>query len=233
MAANKAMAAQEGYLDPNDPSLSWERLLQIAKRIAKGLEYLHSGCNPQTLHFDIKPNNIFLDKSFYPKISDSGQAKLCSRTHSTVSVPGARGTAGYIALKIWNRNFGGASHKSEVFSYGMLILKMAGGRQDINGEGSDSSDKYFPHFVYKQIAVDKNITEHDDMMLGLWCVRTMPSDRPVMSRVIEVLKGSLEQLSILPKPSIFSPTPQLADLCKYSDELCGSPFSQFCVSVPC
>ncbi|XP_028793013.1 PR5-like receptor kinase [Neltuma alba] len=159
----------------------------------------------QILHFDIKPNNIFLDKSFYPKISDSGQAKLCSRTHSTISVPGARGTAGYIALEIWNRNFGEASHKSEVFSYGMLILKMAGGRQDINGEGSDSSDKYFPHFVYKQIAVDKNITEHDDMMVGLWCVRTIPSDRPVMSRVIEVLKGSLEQLSILPKPSIFSP----------------------------
>jgi serine/threonine protein kinase len=42
-----------------------------------GLEYLHSGCNTRIVHFDIKPQNILLDQSFCPKISDFGLAKLC------------------------------------------------------------------------------------------------------------------------------------------------------------
>lgn len=43
--------------------LTWEKLCQIAIGIARGLEYLHRGCNTQILHFDIKPHNILLDES--------------------------------------------------------------------------------------------------------------------------------------------------------------------------
>ncbi|XP_028800179.1 LEAF RUST 10 DISEASE-RESISTANCE LOCUS RECEPTOR-LIKE PROTEIN KINASE-like 2.1 [Neltuma alba] len=204
-------------LEPNDPPLSWEKLLQIAEGIAKGLEYLHRGCNTRILHFDIKPNNILLDKNLCPKISDFGLAKLCSKTRSIVSMLDARGTAGYIAPEVWNRNFGGVSHKSDVYSYGMLILEMVGGRQNINRDINDSSDACFPYLVYKQIEMDKNITEHDGMtreeseiakkmvMVGLWCVQTMPSERPPMNRVIEMLEGSLDQLSTPPKPFMFAP----------------------------
>lgn len=201
------------------PSLSWETLHQIAEGIAKGLEYLHRGCNTRILHFDIKPNNILLDKNFCPKISDFGLAKLCSKTHSIVSMLDARGTVGYIAPEVWNRNFGGVSHKSDVYSYGMMILEMVGGRQDMNRELSHSSDIYFPHWVYKQIELDNNNVawERSSMTLeekeiakkmvivGLWCIQTIPSDRPPMNRVIEMLEGSLEQLQIPPKPFIFSP----------------------------
>ncbi|XP_028800182.1 LEAF RUST 10 DISEASE-RESISTANCE LOCUS RECEPTOR-LIKE PROTEIN KINASE-like 2.3 [Neltuma alba] len=204
-------------LEPNDPPLSWEKLLQIAEGIAKGLEYLHRGCSTRILHFDIKPNNILLDKNLCPKISDFGLAKLCSKTRSIVSMLDARGTVGYIAPEVWNRNFGGVSHKSDVYSYGMLILEMVGGRQNINRDMNDSSDIYFPHLLYNQIEIDKNITEHDGMtreeseiakkmiMVGLWCVQTMPSDRPPMNRVIEMLEGSLDQLPVPPKPFMFPP----------------------------
>ncbi|XP_028793020.1 LEAF RUST 10 DISEASE-RESISTANCE LOCUS RECEPTOR-LIKE PROTEIN KINASE-like 2.1 [Neltuma alba] len=202
-------------LAPNDPPLSWEKLLQIAEGIAKGLEYLHRGCSTRILHFDIKPNNILLDKNLCPKISDFGLAKLCSKTRSIVSMLDARGTVGYIAPEVWNRNFGGVSHKSDVYSYGMLILEMVGGRQNINRDMNDSSDIYFPHLLYNQIEIDKNVTEHDGMtreeseiakkmiMVGLWCVQTMPSDRPPMNRVIEMLEGSLDQLPVPPKPFMF------------------------------
>ncbi|PON39361.1 Mitogen-activated protein kinase kinase kinase [Parasponia andersonii] len=61
----------------NSCSLSWEILQDIAKGTAKGIEYLHQGCNKQILHFDIKPRNILLDHNFKPKISDFGLAKLC------------------------------------------------------------------------------------------------------------------------------------------------------------
>ncbi|GKU89111.1 hypothetical protein SLEP1_g3298 [Rubroshorea leprosula] len=75
-----------------DHRLGWEKLQDIAMGIAKGIEYLHQGCDQQILHFDIKPHNIWLDKNFKPKISDFGLAKLCS----TVSMTAARGTMGYI-----------------------------------------------------------------------------------------------------------------------------------------
>lgn len=208
-----------------NPPLSWERLQEIAKGIARGLEYLHRGCNTRILHFDIKPNNILLDKNLCPKISDFGLAKLCSKTNSLVSMLDARGTVGYIAPEVWNRNFGRVSHKSDVYSYGMMILEMVGGRHNINRELSHSSDVYFPHWVYKHIELDKNIAGHDAMsreeneivkkmiIVGLWCIQTIPSDRPPMNRVIEMLEGSIEQLQIPPKPFLFSPAETGEDDC--------------------
>ncbi|XP_061373181.1 LEAF RUST 10 DISEASE-RESISTANCE LOCUS RECEPTOR-LIKE PROTEIN KINASE-like 2.1 [Gastrolobium bilobum] len=68
---------------------------QIAIGIARGLEYLHAGCNTRILHFDIKPHNILLDETYSPKISDFGLAKLSTRDNSIVSMSNARGAAGY------------------------------------------------------------------------------------------------------------------------------------------
>jgi serine/threonine protein kinase len=68
-------------------------MFQIAVGIARGLEYLHRGCNTRILHFDIKPHNILLDEDLHPKISDFGLAKLCKTKESIVSMTGMRGTA--------------------------------------------------------------------------------------------------------------------------------------------
>ena len=62
-----------------DCSLSWEKLQNVALGIAKGIEYLHQGCDKRILHFDIKPHNILLDQNSNPKIYDFGLAKLCSK----------------------------------------------------------------------------------------------------------------------------------------------------------
>uniref|UniRef100_A0A7N0VE57 non-specific serine/threonine protein kinase n=1 Tax=Kalanchoe fedtschenkoi TaxID=63787 RepID=A0A7N0VE57_KALFE len=101
--------------------LGWDKLHSIAVGIAQGLEYLHRGCNTRILHFDIKPHNILLDEDFCPKISDFGLAKVCVRQESAVSMLGARGTIGYIAPEQVCINFGQVSHKSDVYSYGMMI----------------------------------------------------------------------------------------------------------------
>jgi len=208
-----------------NPPLSWERLHHIAEGIAKGLEYLHRGCNTRILHFDIKPSNILLDKKFCPKISDFGMAKLCSNTQSIISMYGARGTVGYIAPEVWNRNFGGVSYKSDVYSYGMMILEMVGGRQSISIEASHSSETYFPDWIYKHVELGSNLAWDEGMttdeneickkmiIVGLWCIQTIPSDRPAMSKVVEMLEGSIDQLQIPPKPFIFSPTKTQVDIC--------------------
>ena len=197
--------------------LGWEKLYQIAIGIARGLEYLHRGCNTRILHFDIKPHNILLDEDFCPKISDFGLAKLCPRKESIISMLTARGTIGYIAPEIVCRNIGGVSHKSDVYSYGMMVLEMVGGRKNIEVVVDKTSEIYFPHWIYQQLEQDgelglcsimndeENMTAKKMIIVSLWCIQTDPSNRPAMTRVVEMLEGSLDSLQIPPKPFLSSP----------------------------
>ncbi|KAG7944647.1 hypothetical protein I3843_15G113100 [Carya illinoinensis] len=203
--------------------LGWETLYMIAVGIARGLEYLHRGCNTRILHFDIKPHNILLDENFCPKISDFGLAKICPRENSIISMVGARGTVGYIAPEVFCRNFGGVSHKSDVYSYGMMVLEMVGGTNNIDVETDHTSETYFPHWIYRHLELDKElwmqgiINEEDEqnikkmLIVGLCCIQTDPSNRPAMSRVVDMLEGSLDSLQIPPKPFLSSPSQPLGD----------------------
>ncbi|XP_063938518.1 rust resistance kinase Lr10-like [Daucus carota subsp. sativus] len=127
----------------NQGFLGWEKMQNIALGIAKGIEYLHQGCAQRILHFDIKPHNILLDQNFTPKISDFGLAKLCNKEQSMISMTMARGTIGYIAPEVFSRNFGKVSTKSDVYSYGMLLLEMVGAK-DHTSVGAEKSSAYFP-----------------------------------------------------------------------------------------
>jgi len=138
-------------------------MFQIAVGIARGLEYLHRGCNTRILHFDIKPHNILLDEDLRPKISDFGLAKLCKTKESIVSMTCTRGTAGYIAPEVFNRYFGGVSHKSDVYSYGMLVLEMVGARKEFDSELSQTSETYFPHGIYNKLEQGKSFVTLRDI----------------------------------------------------------------------
>ncbi|TVU40197.1 hypothetical protein EJB05_13648 [Eragrostis curvula] len=191
-------------------SLGWEKLFDIAVGIARGLEYLHRGCNAHIVHFDIKPHNILLDRDFRPKISDFGLAKLCTQMESTipVSIAGARGTIGYIAPEVFSRQVGAVTSKSDVYSYGMMVLEIVGARGSINNAGfnSGASSKYFPQCLYEDLdrfcssacEIDVEDTElvRKMVIIGLWCIQMSPSDRPSMSRVIEMLEKSAAELQL-------------------------------------
>ena len=66
--------------------LSIEKTYEISIGVARGIEYLHQGCDMQILHFDIKPHNILLDENFTPKVSDFGLAKLYPADESIVGL---------------------------------------------------------------------------------------------------------------------------------------------------
>ncbi|KAI7739377.1 hypothetical protein M8C21_010720 [Ambrosia artemisiifolia] len=199
------------FIRGDEHNLDWNTLFQITKGIARGLEYLHTGCNTRIVHFDIKPHNILLDEEFVPKISDFGLAKLCKKETSTVSMTGARGTAGFMAPEVFIRGLGGASHKSDVYSYGMMILDMTGARRLNNARCTSTSDDYFPDWIYKQVEVvgglgEYGVTTKEEeglarkmMMVSLWCIQSNPSDRPSISKVVEMLEGSLESLQVPPR----------------------------------
>ncbi|KAD3641580.1 hypothetical protein E3N88_30804 [Mikania micrantha] len=198
--------------------LEMKKLYEVALGVARGLDYLHHGCNPRILHLDIKPPNILLDQDFCPKIADFGLAKLYSRNESIVSMLEARGTIGYIAPEVFNRNIGGVSHKSDVYSYGMLILEMVG--MNKNGDaavGSKStSDAYFPYWIYNRLEREEYVfdgissVEETDyvrkmMIIGLRCIQTMPTQRPSIDQVIDMLEGSTGALDVPQKPSFSYP----------------------------
>ncbi|GLU24402.1 hypothetical protein SLE2022_405370 [Rubroshorea leprosula] len=194
-----------------DRFLSWEKLQDIAMGIAKGIEYLHQGCDQQILHFDIKPHNILLDHNFIPKISDFGLAKLCSKEQSAVSMTVARGTMGYIAPEILSRNFGKASYKSDVYSFGMLLLEMVGGRKNIDVTVESTSQVYFPEWVYncldkgEEFGIRIDSEGHAKIarkltIVGLWCIQWYPTDRPSMKAVVQMLEAEVNSLTVPPNP---------------------------------
>nr|XP_027095478.1 LEAF RUST 10 DISEASE-RESISTANCE LOCUS RECEPTOR-LIKE PROTEIN KINASE-like 2.4 isoform X1 [Coffea arabica] len=199
--------------------LGWQILYKIAVGIARGLEYLHRGCNTRILHFDIKPHNILLDENFCPKISDFGLAKLCLQNESIVSILGARGTVGYIAPEVFCKNIGGVSHKSDVYSYGMMVFEMVGGRKNIDvGVVDHSSEIYFPHWIYARLDrgeqdlglhgisnEEENELARKMIIVSLWCIQTDPVNRPSMTKVVEMLEGNLQALETPPKPFLSSP----------------------------
>ncbi|XP_045090507.1 LEAF RUST 10 DISEASE-RESISTANCEUS RECEPTOR-LIKE PROTEIN KINASE-like 2.5 isoform X2 [Aegilops tauschii subsp. strangulata] len=189
--------------------LGWERLYGIAIGIARGLEYLHHSCNTRIVHFDIKPQNILLDKDFSPKIADFGLAKLCHTKESKVSMTGTRGTIGFIAPEVHSRTFGVVSTKSDVYSYGMMLLEMVGGRRNVKSIVAKSSEKYFPDWIYDHFAQDglqacEVTSEIEEMarkmtLIGLWCVQILPAYRPTITKVLEMFERGSEDMDMPPK----------------------------------
>ncbi|KAJ3702361.1 hypothetical protein LUZ61_006066 [Rhynchospora tenuis] len=191
------------------------RLFEVAVGIARGLEYLHRGCSTRMVHFDIKPHNILLDQDYCPKISDFGLAKFCQPKESIMSMSGMRGTIGYIAPEVFSRNFGVVSSKSDVYSYGMMVLEMFRGKECKMESTDSSSETYFPDCIYNCIE-QSNICSlccvSDEceelirkvMIVGLWCIQLMPNARPTMSVVLDMLEGSVE-LTMPPKLHVSLP----------------------------
>lgn len=192
------------------------KLLDIALGIARGMEYLHQGCNQRILHFDIKPHNILLDYNFNPKISDFGLAKLCARDQSIITLTAARGTMGYIAPELYSRNFGGISYKSDVYSFGMLVLEMVSGRRNSDPNVESQNEVYLPEWIYEKVisgqewelALEMTQEEKEKMrqltIVALWCIQWNPKNRPSMTKVVNMLTGRLQNLQIPPKPFVSS-----------------------------
>ncbi|CDY53605.1 BnaC09g51930D [Brassica napus] len=182
--------------------MEWERLYDIAVGVSRGLEYLHNGCVSRIVHFDIKPQNILLDKDLCPKISDFGLAKLCKNKESIMSMLDARGTAGYIAPEVFSKNFGGVSHKSDVYNWIFKDLE----REEIMRIFGD------------RITEEKEKIARKMVLVGLWCIQTNPSHRPAMIKVIEMLERTLEALQVPPKPLLCLPATTVPETVEDSNE---------------
>ncbi|KAJ1271277.1 hypothetical protein BS78_06G117000 [Paspalum vaginatum] len=190
--------------------LDWDTRFNIALGTAKGLAYLHQDCESKIIHCDIKPENVLLDENFLAKVSDFGLAKLMTREQSHVFTT-LRGTRGYLAPE-WITNYA-ISEKSDVYSYGMVLLEIISGRKSYDPvEGSEKA--HFPSYAFKKMEegdihdiCDSKIKykgKEDQVevaiKVALWCIQEDFYQRPSMSKVIQMLEGVCD----VPQPPISS-----------------------------
>ncbi|KAL7107003.1 hypothetical protein ACP275_06G026500 [Erythranthe tilingii] len=202
-------ASSNTFRDSEDRILDWSTRFNVAVGTAKGIAYFHEQCRNRVIHCDIKPENILLDEDFCPKVSDFGLAKLMGREASRV-VTMVRGTRGYLAPEwVSNRPI---TVKADVYSYGMLLLEIIGGRRNLDMT-CDAEDFFFPGWAFKEMTngtatkvADRRMegsVEADEVVRGLkvafWCIQDEIAVRPTMGEVVKMLEGSVD-INMPPMP---------------------------------
>ncbi|KAE8771158.1 Protein BRASSINOSTEROID INSENSITIVE 1 [Hordeum vulgare] len=192
----------------------WKWRVGAAIGIAKGLEYLHEGCDSPIIHCDIKPDNILLDGNSNPKITDFGIAKLLNNQEMHTTVTNIRGTRGYIVPE-WFQSDRRIDTKVDVYSFGVVLLEMICCRkcqEPVTGQDGDDSVTLFGWAgeLVRHGRTEILLHSDDDAMedlamvkrfsrVAFWCVEQNPLLRPTMHQVVQMLEGVLE-VGILPDP---------------------------------
>jgi serine/threonine protein kinase len=179
--------------------LPWPTRRRIAVDVAKALAYLHHECHQQILHLDIKPGNILLDGDLRAHVSDFGISMSIAQDLTSVDTCG-RGTPGYMAPEIW---FSSLSTKSDVYSYGMTVLELVGGRRGYQASrDSSETPDFLARVVREKMArgelkdvVDAAMAPVDEreveavLKVALCCVQHQRELRPSMVTVVDMLEG--------------------------------------------
>ncbi|KAH7662294.1 S-receptor-like serine/threonine-protein kinase protein [Dioscorea alata] len=183
--------------------LSWSTRYQIALGTARGLAYLHEKCRDCIIHCDIKPENILLDDSFVPKVSDFGLAKLMGRDFSRVLTT-MRGTRGYLAPE-WISGVP-ITPKADVYSYGMMLFEIISGRRNTEQVEKEGPAAFFPRVAARKLIEGEVLSLLDPRLGGetneeevirackvaCWCIQDDEAFRPTMGLVVQILEGVQE-----------------------------------------
>ncbi|MBA0858577.1 hypothetical protein Goshw_028327 [Gossypium schwendimanii] len=180
------------------PPLSWSNRFKIILGTAKGLAHLHHSLRPPVIHYNIKPSNILLDENYNPKISDFGLARLLTKLEKHVISNRFQSALGYVAPELACQNLR-VNEKCDVFGFGMLILELVTGRRPVE-YGEDNVVILSDHV---RVSVEQgNVLDCVDLGMGdypedevfpvlklaLVCTSQIPSSRPSMAEVVQILQ---------------------------------------------
>ncbi|XP_066340353.1 LOW QUALITY PROTEIN: putative leucine-rich repeat receptor-like serine/threonine-protein kinase At2g19230 [Miscanthus floridulus] len=184
-------------------NLTWLQRLKIALDSAYGLEYLHKSCSPPLIHRDVKTQNILLTSNLEAKIADFGLTRAFSSESKTHTTTRPAGTLGYLDPEYYNTSY--LSEKSDVFSFGVVLLVLITGRPAIITVNNTERTN-LAHWVQGRLSegdienvTDPRIKGNCDVNslwtvaeLALRCTEKAGKDRPTMSEVAEGLRESLQ-----------------------------------------
>nr|XP_048323628.1 proline-rich receptor-like protein kinase PERK1 isoform X2 [Ziziphus jujuba var. spinosa]XP_048323629.1 proline-rich receptor-like protein kinase PERK1 isoform X2 [Ziziphus jujuba var. spinosa] len=187
------------------PTMNWPTRMKIALGSARGLAYLHEDCQPKIIHRDIKAANILLEDDFVPKVADFGLAKFSSDSDTHVSTR-IMGTFGYLVPEY--ASSGKLTDRSDVFSFGVVLLELITGRQPIAKAQPFADDSIvewarpllvqarenddFNALVDPRLQNDYDSSEMTRMAAcAAACVRHSARLRPRMSQIVQALGGNV------------------------------------------
>lgn len=178
--------------------LSWPTRFKIILGTAKGLAHLHHGIRPPIIHYNIKPSNILLDEHMNPKIADFGLARLLTKLEKHVINSRFQSSLGYVAPELACQSLR-VNEKCDVFGFGVLILEVVTGRRPVE-YGEDNvvilSDHVRVMLEQGNVldCVDQSMGKFPDeevlpvLKLALVCTSQIPSSRPSMAEVVQILQ---------------------------------------------
>ncbi|KAL9272942.1 putative L-type lectin-domain containing receptor kinase S.7 [Drosera capensis] len=187
--------------------LCWRYRHYIAVGLASVLSYMHQECEQQVIHRDIKASNILLDENYNARLGDFGLAKIKDHDRSPVSTLTA-GTMGYLAPEYLQ--YGKATEKTDVFSYGVVVLEMACGRRPIERVTENRNMVNLVDWVWglhsegKILeAADRRLNGEFDkdqmkrlLLIGLSCANPDFTGRPSMRRVLQILNNETKPMAV-------------------------------------